>query len=74
MATTTQPELIPPLKPGRWNVYSPADIKRWGVHYFLDAVCEKKPVSIPDLGFTEEENQRMDHILQQERDAAADGL
>lgn len=65
---------IPPLKKGQWNSYSPADIKRWGVQRFLDEVCEKEPIQIPDLGFTQEENQRMDQILQQEREAAANGL
>lgn len=56
------------------NSYSPADIKRWGVQRFLDEVCAKEPIEIPDLGFTEEENQRMDEILKQEREAATNGL
>ena len=67
-------EPIPPLKRGQWNIYSPEDIKRWGVQRFLDEVCEKEPIQIPDLGFTDEENQRMDQILKEERDAAAHGL
>ena len=74
METRKSSEFIPPLKPGQWTSYSPADIKRWGVQRFLDEVCEKEPVQIPDLGFTEEENQRMDQLLKEEREATADGL
>lgn len=70
----TNQEPIPPLKPGQWNSYSPADIKRWGVQRFLDEVCTKDPIPIPDLGFTEEENQRMDEVLKQEREASDSGL
>jgi hypothetical protein len=67
-------DVIPPLKPGQWNSYSPADIKRWGVERFLDEVCAKEPIAIPNLGFTEEENRRMDQILEEERQASANGL
>lgn len=74
METKNPLETIPPLKRGQWTSYSPADIKRWGVQRFLDEVCEKEPIQIPDLGFTEEENQRMDQILKQEREATANGL
>lgn len=74
MNTTKHLEPIPPLRRGQWNSYSPADIKRWGVQRFLDEVCEKEPIQIPDLGFTDQENQRMDQILQQEQEAAANGL
>ncbi|GAB3921007.1 hypothetical protein [Larkinella terrae] len=74
METKKQPESIPPLKRGQWNSYSPADIKRWGVQRFLDEVCEKEPIQIPDLGFTEEEQQRMDRILKQEKEASANGF
>ncbi|WP_421825470.1 hypothetical protein [Larkinella sp.] len=74
METKKQLETIPPLKRGQLNSYSPADIKRWGVQRFLDEVCEKEPIQIPDLGFTKEENQRMDQILQHEREASANGL
>ena len=66
-------EPIPPLKSGRWNSYRPEDIRRWGVQRFLDEVCAKAPFIIPDLGFTEEENRRMDEVLRQERQATADG-
>ncbi|MBC7923772.1 MAG: hypothetical protein H7Z75_22075 [Ferruginibacter sp.] len=75
--TTNKPqalEPIPPMKPGQWNSYSPADIKRWGVERFLDEVCPKEPVPIPDLGFTEEENRRMDEVLREEREASANDL
>lgn len=69
-AETIKPlKQIPPLQPGQWNGYSPADIKRWGVQSFLDEVCSKEPFQIPDLGFTEEENKQMDLILKQEREA-----
>lgn len=66
-------EPIPPLKPGQWNSYRPEDIRRWGVQRFLDEVCAKEPFIIPDLGFTDEENQRMDEVLEQERQATAEG-
>ncbi len=65
---------IPPMRPGRMNSYSTADIKRWGVQRFLDTVCRKEPLEIPDLGFTEEENRLMDEILREEREASARGL
>ena len=74
MATETRSDSIPPLRPGRLNVYSPADIKRWGVERFLDVVAQKEPLPMPDLGFTAEENALMDEILRQERDEAARGL
>lgn len=74
METKKSIEPIPALKRGQWNIYSPDDIKRWGVQRFLDEVCEKEPIQIPDLGFSDEENQRMDQILKEERDATANGL
>lgn len=74
METKKALEPIPVLKRGQWNIYSPEDIKRWGVQRFLDEVCEKEPIPIPDLGFTDEENQRMDQILTEERQAAINGL
>ena len=70
-STDGSQEPIPPLKPHQWNIYSPEDIRRWGVQRFLDEVCAKEPFQIPDLGFTEEENKRMDEILRQEREASA---
>ncbi len=65
-------EPIPPMRPGV-NVYSPEDIRRWGVKRFLDEVCAKEPFPIPDLNFTDEENRRMDEVLRQERQATAEG-
>jgi len=65
-------EPIPHMRPGK-NSYSPEDIRRWGVKRFLDEVCAKEPFTIPDLRFTDEENRRMDEILQQERQASAEG-
>ena len=73
-STDGSQEPIPPLKPGQWNVYRPEDIMRWGVQRFLDEVCAKEPFQIPDLGFSEEENKRMDEILKQEREASANGI
>lgn len=73
MAVSTLPN-IPPLRWGQLTYYSPADIKRWGVQHFLDAVAPTDPLPIPDLGFTAEEDKRMDELLQEERLAAARGL
>lgn len=65
-------EPIPPMHIGG-NSYSPADIRRWGVERFLNEVCQKEPFIIPNWGFTDEENRRMDEVLDQERQATADG-
>ena len=59
---------IPLMKPGQINCYSPADIKRWGAQRFLDTVCRKEPLEMPDFGFTDEENAAMDEILRRERE------
>lgn len=67
-------EAIPPMRVGQWNSYRPEDVKRWGVERFLDEVASKEPLEIPDLGFTEEENRRMDEILREEREAANNGI
>lgn len=56
------------------NSYKPEDIRRWGVQRFMNEIAPKKPLEIPDLGFSAEENQRMDEILIQEREASANGL
>ena len=74
MPTSTLPDTIPPLRWGQLTYYSPADIRRWGVQRFLDAVAPAAPLPIPDLGFTAEENARMDDLLREERAAAARGL
>jgi hypothetical protein len=65
-------EPIPPMRTSG-NSYSSADIRRWGVERFLNEMCSKEPFVIPDLGFTDEENRRMDEVLDQERQATADG-
>lgn len=66
-------EPIPPRKPGI-NSYRPEDIKRWGVQRFLDGQAAGGPFKIPAMHFTEEENQRMDELLAQERQATNNGL
>lgn len=67
-------ESIPPLKPGQWNSYRPEDIKRWGPQRFIAEVGAKDSFAIPNLGFTEEENNRMDEILKEEREAKNNDL
>jgi hypothetical protein len=59
-----QQNIIPLLKKGKMNSYRPEDIKRWGVERFMDTVCAKEDIEIPSLGFTDEENKRMDEILE----------
>ena len=71
MATPAVPETIPPLRWGQLTCYSPADIKRWGVQHFLDTVAPTQALPIPNLGFTAEENARMDELLREERTAAS---
>lgn len=73
MNPTINLEDIPPRKPGI-NSYRPEDIKRWGVQRFLDAQEALGPFEMPDFEFTEEENRRMDEVIEQERQATADGL
>ncbi len=73
METKTPIEPIPPMRRGA-NSYKPEDIRRWGVQRFMNEIAPKKPLEIPDLGFSAEENQRMDEILIQEREASANGL
>jgi hypothetical protein len=59
-------DIIPILQKGKTNSYRPEDIKRWGVNHFMDVVCAKEDILIPNLGFTDEENKRMDAILLEE--------
>ena len=66
MKTTEKEEAIPPLRRGA-NTYKPEDIRRWGVERFMKEVAPQKPFSIPDLGFTEEENRCMDALLKEEK-------
>lgn len=47
-------------------MYKPEDIKRWGVERFLDAVSPKEPFQF-GIEFSEEENRRMDEILEEEK-------
>ena len=61
-----QQNIIPLLQKGKMNSYRPEDIKRWGVERFMDAVCAKEDIVIPSLGFTVEENERMEEILKEE--------
>lgn len=56
------------------NSYKPEDIRRWGVQRFMNEIAPKEPLEIPDLGFSDDENRRMDEILTQEREASANGL
>lgn len=65
---------IAPLKKNYLNIYNPADIKRWGVARFLDEVCLKEPISIPDFGFSTEESKRMDAILEEEKRASVNDI
>ncbi len=73
METKKSLEPIPPMRRGG-NSYKPEDIRRWGVQRFMDEVAPKLPFKMPDLEFSEEENRRMDELLQEERNAANDGL
>jgi len=74
MIVSTASETIPSLRWRQLTYYSPADIKRWGVQHFLDVVAPQASLPIPNLGFTAEENARMDELLREERAAAIRGL
>lgn len=73
MLTATYIEPLPPRRPGI-NSYRPEDVKRWGVQRFLDEQAARGPFVIPPMRFSEEENRRMDEILEEERQASANGL
>jgi len=73
METKKPLEPIPPMRRGS-NSYRPEDILRWGVERFMNEVAPKEPFKIPSLGFSEEENRRMDEIMREERQVATDGL
>lgn len=73
METKKTPEPIPPMRRGA-NSYRPEDIRRWGVKRFMNEVAPKQPLEIPDLGFSEEENRRMDEILKEEREVSEDDI
>ncbi len=66
-------EPIPPKQRGI-NSYRPEDIKRWGVERFLEYQAVEGPFKIPPMRFTEEENRRMDELLEEERQASENGL
>ena len=68
METTKEQELehIPTIKERGSNIYKPSDIKRWGVERFLDAVSPKESFRF-GIKFTEEENRRMDEVLEEEK-------
>ena len=55
----------------RPNSYRAEDImaEYGSLENFMAAVGPKAPLEIPDLGFTEAENQRMDQLLAEERAA-----
>ncbi len=56
--------IIPPLKKGRLNIYSPEQINAaGGIEGFLDIVASKKPIVIPDFGFTENQWKEMEKYL-----------
>ena len=66
MDTTTKIEdEIPPMKRGRLNSYKPEDIRRWGVERFLEATAVREPFNRVFPEFTEEENRRMDELLEE---------
>ncbi|WP_077924405.1 hypothetical protein [Spirosoma sp. 209] len=46
---------VPKMKRGQMSVYDPALIKAIGTDLFFQLVSPKKPVPIPDLGFTDAE-------------------
>ena len=71
---TSKEEKIPPMKPHQWNSYRPEDVKRWGIERFLDEVAPQEPIPVPDFGFTEEENRRMDELLKEEQEQKEGGL
>ena len=65
MEATKNPE---PLPRPRRNSYRVEDIiaEYGALDNFLDAVCSKEPIQIPDFEFMDEENRRMDEILEEE--------
>ena len=54
------------------NSYKPENIRRWGLRRFMAEVAPKEPFVIPDLGFTDEENLRMDELLREEQENKED--
>jgi hypothetical protein len=68
METTNKQQLehIPTIKEQGSNVYKPEDIKRWGVERFLNEISPEESFRF-GIDFTEEENQRMDEVLEEEK-------
>lgn len=58
------PTKIPPLQKGKLNIYSPEQVKQaGGIENFLNIVALKEPITIPDLGFSEEQWNEMEKLL-----------
>jgi hypothetical protein len=56
--------VIPLLKKGKLNIYSPEQIKAaGGMDSFLDIIANKEPISMPDFGFTENQWKEMEKYL-----------
>ena len=55
---------VPKMKKGQTNVYDPALIKAVGAELFFDLVAPKQPVPMPDLGFSKEEWDEMEKMLE----------
>lgn len=66
MKTVKQEDQIPPMRKGQLNIYKPSNIERWGVERFLAEVAPKEPIQ-PNFNFTQEEQHRMDQLLEEER-------
>ncbi len=58
---------IPLMKKGKANSYRPDDIKKWGIQRFLETVCSKEPIIVPDFNFSKEENKKMEEIILEEK-------
>jgi hypothetical protein len=58
---------VPKIKKGQTNMYDPALIKAVGAELFFDLVAPKQPVPMPDLGFSKEEWDDMEKMLETDR-------
>lgn len=58
---------VPKMKRGQMNVYDPALIKAIGADLFFQLVSPKKPVPIPDLGFSDAEWDDMENQLRHDQ-------
>ncbi|QKG53477.1 hypothetical protein [Hymenobacter sp. BRD67] len=59
------------LRQGR-TALRPEDIKAYGVQRFTEEYAARGPLPIPNLHFTQEDNQRMDQLLADERQKDSD--